>query len=104
MGINPSENELDEILEADPIYQPIYHNSSTFNPRRIADLIPQNEIDRCHPERQQFEKLQLMLANHLQLMHAKGRFRWPRKRSQIESKFNTLPRVHFPDSGDIEDE
>ena len=99
--LNPAGEEAPEDVEADPVYRPVVHDPATFVPKRIADLIPQREIDRCHPQRQQFERLQLMLANHLQLMYRRGRLRWPKMRSEIEARFNTLPRAHFPDTGDL---
>ena len=45
-----------------------------------------------------------MLANHLQLMYGRGRLRWPKMRSEIQPRFNALPRIHFPDTGDFVDE
>lgn len=102
--LHPAGEEAPEEVEADPVYHPIVHDPASFIPKRIADLIPQREIDRCHPQRQQFGRLQLMLANHLQLMYGRGRLRWPKMRSEIQPRFNALPRIHFPDTGDFVDE
>ena len=93
----------DDSSELDDVYHPIFHDSTTFVPRHIADLIPEERIDFRNPEKQKFEKLQMLLANHMQLMYKQGKLRWPKQRSQIAKEFNEDPRREFPDTGDLED-
>ena len=52
-NLNPKgEDEVaDDSSELDDVYHPIFHNSTTFVPRHIADLIPEERIDFRNPEK-----------------------------------------------------
>jgi len=101
--LNPAGEDIPEDLEADPVYHPVVHDTDTFVPVRVADLIPVAEIQSCHREKKEFEKLRLMLANHLQIMYNTGHLRWPKMRSEIEPRFNQRPRREFAGAGDLDD-
>jgi hypothetical protein len=106
--INPqAEDSGDDEMgddEADEMYVPKFHDPATFNPTFVGDLLPEDELDSHDSgERAAFKKMQVMAANHLQIMYREGKLRWPRTRKEIEKKYSTQPRLNFPGAGDLDE-
>ena len=83
-------------------YIPRIHDDATFVPRYVHMLIPHYELSGGDCMKMEYEKLQKLLANHLQVMYRLGELRWSKSRKEIKLIFNDGPRENFPDAGDLE--
>jgi len=74
-----------------------YHDpAGAFEPIHIADLYPN-----LTTQLSRFQKMQDLLAHHLNIMYNEGKLYWPRTRSEIEKRFDDLPRQHYPLANDL---
>ena len=115
--LNPEEDSDDESEESDDedeeariptataaaaaaaaFYHPTFHTAGDgFVATTRNDLIAAESGIVNGSARQQFEKLQDVLAKHLQIMYREGKLQWPKIRKYCESdEHNTGPRMNFP--------
>ena len=75
--IDPNGNEDEDEVEDEDIqpYQPTMHDPATFVPTYVHDLIPPEERREYLGEKEDFEKLRDLLANHLQILYREGGLR-----------------------------
>jgi hypothetical protein len=98
---HPNGADDDEPADNSQYYLPTHHDPATFQPTYVHDLIPVAERREHLGEKEDYEYMQNLLANHLQIMYRDGRLRWPKTRSEIAKAHNDLPRAAFPDAGDL---
>jgi hypothetical protein len=105
--LNPDKENDDASDDFDPVvdefYTPVYHGDD-FVPAYVHELIPAADVRVYDYDFHCFQKLRMLLANHLQLTYRRGELRWPKTRKEIiDNLHNTLPRINFPGTGDLED-
>jgi len=66
--------------------------AGAFEPINLRDLYPDLKT-----ELSKFQKKQDLLAHHLNIMYNEGKLYWPRTRSEIERRYDQLPRQLYPD-------
>ena len=96
---NDPSDDFDPIV--DEFYTPFYHGGD-FVPAYVYDFIPDADMHVYDLDSQCFQKLRMLLANHLQLTHRHGELRWPKTRKEIIGNMhNTSPRSIFIGTGDL---
>lgn len=92
--LNPNSDDEDDVEDGhtdDTFLAITVHDSSTFVPTYVEDLIPTDEVREFSCDKQSFELLRQYLANHLHLTYKCGELRWPLTRKEIEERHNRLP-------------
>lgn len=95
------EDEEDEAEEDDSEHYYPQQHDDTFQPLHVADL-PFEGVG-MNREKAEFKRLQMLLANHLQIMYRKRLLCWPKTRSEINRRYNIIPRANFPDGRELDE-
>ena len=76
-NLDPNGNDNNDDADAHDEYVPVIHSEATFVPTYVH-LIPIADRTPYQQDRQDFQTLQTLLANHLQIMYCEGKLRWPK--------------------------